>query len=125
MSRASTDGRIRQVNGHLVVEPGRLGATREIDAIFRELAVFCIEKQIRRVLVKPADEDPVGERALRVAMTTMVLAGLPAEFRLALVTDNDSIEARYRNTERDLCAAGVDAKVFASPEGATRWLDEI
>jgi hypothetical protein len=123
ISRESPDAYIRQVDGHLIVEPGRVTAT-EIGAIYRDLAVFCIEKQIRRVLVKPCDDDdPAGERCLRNALTTMLLAGLPAEFRIALVAGTRRIAARYRDTERDLCTAGVDAKIFDSEDAAARWLN--
>jgi hypothetical protein len=94
------------------------------DQDVQEAAKLMQEKQIRRLLVKPCDDGPTGERALRTAMTTMLLAGLPAEFRLALVAANPRMEARYRVTERDLCMAGVDAKIFASEDIATRWLGE-
>lgn len=122
MLRESPNGYLRQVNGYLVVEPGRTTPT-EVGAIYRDLAVYCIEKQIRRVLVKPGDDDAAGERALRAALTTMVLAGLPAAFRVALVAASDRIVVRYRNTERDLCAAGVDTRMFDTEYGAARWLD--
>jgi hypothetical protein len=122
LSRESPDPHIRHVDGHLVVEPGR-GTATEIGAIYRDLAVLCIEKQIRRVLVKPRDdEDPAGERCLRNALTTMVLAGLPAEFRVALVAETRRVVARYRDTERDLCLAGIDTKMFDSEDAAARWL---
>jgi hypothetical protein len=117
----SSGSHFRQVDGRLIVEPG-LGNATELAAIYRDLAVFCIEKQVRSVLVKPADDDLAGEHAFRVAMTTMVLAGLPAEFRIALVAASERIGSRYRNTERDLCAGGVDAKIFDSEDGAQRWL---
>jgi hypothetical protein len=123
MAHATSNGFIKQANGCLLVEPG-LSPDTEVQAIFRDLAVYCIEKQIRRVLVKPGDDDYVGERALRVALTTMILAGLPAEFRLALVAESARIATRYHYTERDLCTAGVDAKMFDSEAGATRWLEE-
>jgi len=32
--------------------------------------------------------------------------------------------ARYRDTERDLCIAGVDAKMFDTEDAAARWLDD-
>jgi hypothetical protein len=123
MSKESSGGHFRQVDGYLIVEPGRGGVT-ELGAIYRDLAVFCIEKQVRRVLVNPADDDVAADHALRVAMTTMVLAGLPAEFRIALVAGSERLMARYRKTERDLSAAGVDAKVFDSEDGARRWLGQ-
>jgi hypothetical protein len=115
------NGYFRQVDGHLVVEPAS-GSATDVAAIYRDLAIYCIEKQVRRLLLKPADDDAAGEHAFRVAMTTMVLAGLPAEFRVALVAANERIVVRYRNSERDLCAAGVDAKMFDSDDGAQRWL---
>jgi hypothetical protein len=114
---------IQQVNGHLIVEPGRTSAA-EVADIYRQIATLCVEKQVRRVLIKLREHDAASERALRVALTTMVLAGLPAEFRLALVAESDRIAARFRNTERDLCAAGIDAKIFEAEDGATRWLNE-
>src|SRR5687767_5746684 len=117
----SSGGHFRQVDGHLLVEPPT-GSATDVAAIYRDLAVYCIEKQVRRVLLKPADDDVAGEHAFRVAMTTLVLAGLPSEFRVALVAANERIVVRYRNTERDLCAAGVDAKMFDSDAGAQRWL---
>jgi hypothetical protein len=40
-----------------------------------------------------------------------------------LVANNERIEAKYRNTERDLCMAGVEAKIFETQHAATRWLD--
>ena len=123
MLRESPDVCIRQVDGHLIVEPGRATPT-EIGAIYRDLAVFCIEKQIRRVLVKPGDDDdPASERSLRNALTTMVLAGLPPEFRIALVAGTGRIAARYHSTERDLCMAGVNAKIFETEDNATLWLN--
>jgi hypothetical protein len=121
MLRESPESYIRQVDGHLFVDSGR-GTATELAAIYRDFAVLCIEKQIRRVLVKPGDDDPAGERCLRNALTTMVLAGLPSEFKMALLAETARIAARYRDTERDLCAAGVKAKMFDSEPAAARWL---
>ena len=123
MMRESPEGYFRQFDGCLIVEP-RYAAATEVSAIYRDLAVLCIEKQIRRVVVRPGDDDMAGEHALRVAMTIMLLAGLPPEFKMAVVADAAPIEARYRSVERDLCSAGVDAKLFETEDGALRWLDE-
>jgi hypothetical protein len=110
-----------ELMAYLRVESGP-GTVTEVAAVYRDFAVLCIEKQIRCVLVTPGDDDPAGERCLRNAVTTMVLVGLPAEFRIALVAGTSRIVACYRNTERDLCMAGVDAKVFETEDAATRWL---
>jgi hypothetical protein len=119
--RASSNRHFRQVDGQLIVA-SRGGAATEVGALYRNLAVLCIEQQVTRVLVKPCGADPVEEHALRVALTTMVLAGLPAGFRIALVADSDRVRARYLNTERDLRMAGVDAQMFPTEEGAAHWL---
>lgn len=123
MSREAPGIYFKHVDGHVLVDLGS-ATTREMEGTYRDLAVYCIEKQVRRVLVRPGDDDPVGEHALRIAMTTMVLAGLPAEFRLALLADSTPLQTRYRKTEHDLRAAGVDAKMFDSEDGARRWLDQ-
>src|SRR5918996_477816 len=48
--RESPDIYIKQVDGQLRVEAARFAG--DVAAIYRDLAVLCIEKQIRRVLVK-------------------------------------------------------------------------
>ena len=98
------------------------GTTTEIDELFRELAVMCVQKQYRRVLVIARDRGPAGESALRDALTVMVLAGIPSDFRLAVVAPTDRVEFEYRNTQRDLCAAGVNTRVFEREDDARRWL---
>jgi hypothetical protein len=113
---------ITQIDGHLRVE-ATSGSADEIGAIYRAMAHLCIQGQLRHLLVKPADDNPEGEHALRVSLTTMVLAGIPPDFRLALVAITPRIEARYLNAPRDLRLANIDAQIFASEEAAARWLD--
>ena len=120
MPRESPDTYFKQFDGYLLVEPRPGGP--DPAAVYRDLAVYCIEKQIRRVLVKPPDDDLVGERGLRNAMNMMVLAGLPPEFRIALVAQTERVAARYRITERELRDAGLDARLFDAEESAVRWL---
>lgn len=94
-----TPGYIRAEFGH--------GTTTEIGTLFRALAVACIEKQFARVLIIAGDDDPAGERALRDALTMMVLAGVANGFRLALVTALPRVQYTYRNAQRDFTAAGI------------------
>lgn len=75
------------------------------------------------MLIIAGDDDPAGERALRDALFVMVLMGLPTDFKLALVAASDRVEVTYRNAQRDLCAAGVPARLFDREDDATRWLD--
>jgi hypothetical protein len=99
------------------------GTATEIDELFRELAVVCVQKQYRRVLVVAGDDDPAGESALRDALTVMVLAGIPSDFKLALVAPSDRVEFTYRNAQRDLCAAGITTRVFEREPEARAWLE--
>jgi hypothetical protein len=98
------------------------GTATEIDELFRELAVMCVQKQYRCVLVVARDGGPAGESALRDALTVMVLAGIPSDFKLAVVTPTDRVEFSYRNAQRDLCAAGVTTRVFERESDARHWL---
>ena len=95
----------------------------EIAGLFRSVAVSCVQRQISRVLLIAGDDDPAGERALRDALTIMVLAGIPADFRLALVIALRRALAIYGNTERDLNAAGIKTRLFGTEQEAVRWLD--
>ena len=126
MSAASGPSPVRQLT---LTAAGSLraefcsGTVTEIEDLFRELAVTCVQKQYRRVLVVAGDDDPAGESALRDALTVMVLAGIPPDFKLALVAPSDRVEFSYRNAQRDLCAAGVLTRVFESEDEARRWLE--
>lgn len=108
--------------GCLRAEFGRANAT-ELAELFRALAVTCVQKQYRCVLIVAGDDDPAGEHALREALTVMVLAGIPSDFKLALVASSERVEFTYRNAQRDLCAAGVTTRVFEREGEARAWLD--
>src|SRR5258708_37773724 len=112
---------LRQVDGYLVVEPG-LSSAAELQSTYRAFAVLCIKSQITWALVKAIDSDPAGEHAVRDAFTMMLLAGIPAGWKLALVADTPAVEARYRDAQRDLTMAGVDARLFATEQEALSWL---
>jgi len=115
------DTHLVDAGGYVAVEFG-YASTGEISAIYRALAVRCIEKAVKRVLVKPGDADHAGERALRDAFTVILLAGIPPMFRIALVASEPQVEARYRICVRDLRLANVDAKLFGNEGEAVSWL---
>jgi len=95
----------------------------DIMQLYRELAVACVRRQITRALIVAGDDEPAGERALRVAATTMVLAGVAADLKIALVATSPRVALAYSNTQRDLNAAGIKAQLFEAEEDAARWLD--
>lgn len=115
------DRYLTETSGYLLVEAGSSNGA-EVADIFRAFAVRCLQKQINRVLVKTGDSDAVGEQALRDAFTTILLAGIPASFKIALMAATPLIRARYRNAQHDLALAGVDAKLFESETEAVWWL---
>lgn len=107
--------------GYLRVEFG-YGTVNEVAEIYRLVAVNCLQRQITRVLILVGDDDPAGERALRDAATTMVLADVPSGFRLALVSADPRVAYTYRNAQRDLTAAGVNTRMFETEDEAVHWL---
>jgi hypothetical protein len=107
---------------HLRVQFGYIRIT-ELAELYRGLAATCIQEQIARVLIVVGDDEPAGERALRDAVTTMVLSGIPYGFRLALVATLPGAARTYSNTPRDFTAAGITTRLFESEEEALRWLD--
>ena len=98
------------------------GTVTEIAELYRALAVTCVKKQTSRVLIVAGDDDPAGERALRDSLTVMILAGLPAHFKLAVVIALPRAARIYGNTERDLNAAGIRTRLFENEEEALLWL---
>ena len=122
MPHEPSDRYLTETSGYLAVEAGVINGA-EVADIFRAFAVRCLEKRINRVLVRMGDSNPEGERALRDAFTTILLAGIPSNFKIALVTGTPLIHARYRNAQRDLVLAGVDAELFDSEAEALWWLE--
>lgn len=116
---------VRQLNetsGYLRAEFGYSTAT-EIAELYRALAVTCVQRQIARVLIVAGDDEPAAETSLRDALTTMILAGIPEDFRLALVIALPRVAWAYGKTRRDLEAAGITTRLFENEEDAARWLD--
>jgi|SRR5688572_19061399 len=122
MSSEAGGLQLRETSGYLVLEFGRI-TPHELGEGYRAFAVLCIEKQFRRVLILAGEADSAGDRALRVAVTMMLLAGIPQDFRLALVTASAEVAATYHAAPRDLCAAGVAARLFDNEQDASRWLE--
>ena len=113
---------LRESSGCLVLKYGPSSA-QELGVLYRDFAVLCVEKQYRQALVVAGEDRRAGEQALRCAVTMMLLAGIPRDFRLALVAASAQVAAAYSAAQRDLCSAGCVARVFESEQDATRWLD--
>ena len=111
-----TPGYVRVAFGYITVN--------ELSELFRALAVTCVNKQTSRVLIVAGDHEPAGERALRDALTTMILAGIPRGFRLAVVAVSPAAAQTYRNSQRDFTAAGVATRLFDNEDDALAWLED-
>jgi len=122
MTSEAGDRHLRESSGCLVLKYGPSSA-QELGELYRDFAVLCVEKQYRQALVHAGEDRRAGEQALRCAITMMLLAGILRDFRLALVPASADVAAAYRLTERDLCAAGVAARMFDSERDATSWLE--
>ena len=118
--RQAPSRQLTEAPGYLRAD-SRCSEAREIAALFREVAVTCVQKQTTRLLII-VDDDPAGQRALRDALTVMVLAGIPSQFRLAIVAASDRASVAYRQAQRDFCAAEVTTRLFDSETDAATWL---
>ena len=107
--------------GYLRVEISRDGQD-EINEIYRSLAVLCVSRQVRRVLLVAQRDHSSGEHVLREAFSAMVLAGIPEDFRLAFVAGSREIAERYRQAISDLGLASLEAQIFYDETDALDWL---
>ena len=95
----------------------------ELSELYHGFATFCLDNNVTRALLKAGDNDPVGHYRLRDALHSMAQrAQIPAEFKLALIPSSRAIEAIYREAQRHLRAAGLNAWVFAEEDEAVDWL---
>jgi hypothetical protein len=120
----SGEPQLRETSGRLILEYGPSSA-QQLGELYRDFAVLCVEKQYRQALVLAGEDRRAGELALRSAMTMMLLAGIPRDFKLALVTTSTRVAAAYRAAGRDLCAAGLTARLFDNQRDAALWLDGL
>lgn len=88
----------------------------------RAFALACIERKVNSVLIDAADCNADGHYALRDALTTLILTGIPAGFRLALVTNVSRLQAFFGTLQRDLQWLQIQARCFADEAEALEWL---
>ena len=112
---------IERRSGYLSADCERRDA-RELAELYRALAVECIATQADRMLVKANHCGADGHRALRDALTTIILAGMPRGLRLAMVTDIPSIRSFFLELQADLRRLNIDVALFAEERTAVEWL---
>jgi hypothetical protein len=99
------------------------GLANEIQECYRTLASECLQKNCSRVLVLGyATTDPFYHLAGRDALRSMALAGVPDDFRLALVAMSSGLIAVYDAAVLEAQRLGLQARRFMSEQDAERWL---
>ena len=122
-ARAKPSGpQLTQTPEYLRAEFG-YGTATDIGELYQAVAVTCIQHQVLRVLIIAGDDDASGAGALRAALTRMVLAGISAGFRLALVVSSPRVAYAYRNAGRELNAAEIRTRLFDNEDEALRWFE--
>jgi len=115
---------INHETAYLAVDCSRSFA-RELSARYGALAAQCVAQQSVRVLVSAthaAKGDPTDHLALRDAVTLMLMSGLPAGFRLALVADAPDLRRAFASLASDAQQLGMRAAVCADENDACGWL---
>jgi hypothetical protein len=99
------------------------GLADEVQACYRTLATECLTRQCSRVLVIGiATIDPFYHLAGRDTLRSLALAGVPADFRLALVAKSATLIAVYDAAVVEAGRLGLQARRFMTEEEAARWL---
>jgi len=100
------------------------GLADEVQECYRALAGACITRACNRVLViGHATLDPFYHLAGRDALRSIALAGVPADFRLALVPMAAGLIAVYDAAVVEAGRLGLQARRFITEEEARRWLE--
>ena len=113
---------IAGVDGHIRVDVGP-GLAVEVQECYRNFVTECVKRQCARALIVGiADLDPFYHLAARDALRAMALAGVPADFRLALVAKTPSLIAVYDTAVIEASRLGINARRFMTEDDALRWL---
>ena len=111
-------------------EPGWLrvsvgpGLAAEVQECYRRAAMECLRGTCRRILVLGvASFDPAAHLAGRDALRSLALAGVPADFRLALVALTSNLVAIFDDVVAEAGRLGLEARRFGAAAEAERWLN--
>ena len=98
------------------------GTDTEIQDCYRDIAHLCIREQVRKALVIGAAGDPSAHHALVSGLRCAALAGLPKDFRLALVAEAAGLEDVFAQAEQEAAGVGLHTRLFSSETEAIGWL---
>jgi hypothetical protein len=99
------------------------GLANEVQECYRALAGACLQGGCRRVLVLGSTTiDPFYHLALRDALRSIALAGVPDDFRLAVVALTPGLIAIYDASVVEAQRLGLEARRFMNEQDAEAWL---
>jgi hypothetical protein len=115
---------IDQVSNHIRCTVGH-GLAQEVQECYRAFVNECLQRHCTRALIVGiASLDAFNHLALRDALRSMALFGVPAGFRLALVAGTPELIAVYDAALVEAGRHGIDARRFHSEADADAWLTQ-
>jgi hypothetical protein len=101
------------------------GLADQVQECYRAFVHECLQRQSRRALVVgTAKSDAFNHLAVRDALRSMSVAGLPSGFRIAFVAATPQLIAVYDAAVVEAGRCGIEARRFRSEADAQRWLAE-
>jgi hypothetical protein len=113
---------LNNTQGGYLYARARCATRREFDETCRAVAVECLARDVNRVLIEANDCDEDSDIPLRDTLTTMILTGMPVQFRLALVTNVRRLQSLIGDFQPALRPFRIEARLFDDRDGAAHWL---
>jgi hypothetical protein len=99
------------------------GLADEVQECYRALVHECLQRHFTRALILGrARVDAFNHLALRDALRSMSVAGVPADLRIALVAETPDLIAIYDAAVVEAGRCGIEVRRFSTPAEAERWL---
>ena len=113
---------IDQAQGYMRVLVGS-GLAQQVQECYRTFVNECLQRGCSRALILgTARYDAFYHLALRDALRSMAVAGLPSGFRLALVASTPDLIAVYDAALVEAGRCGIEARRFLDEAAALGWL---
>ena len=113
---------IDQAQGYIRVSV-HSGLAQEVQECYRTFVNECLQRGCSRALILgTARYDAFYHLALRDALRSMAVAGLPSGFRLALVAGSPDLIAVYDAALVEAGRCGIEARRFLDEAAAKGWL---
>ncbi len=101
----------------------RRGHVDEVQECYRTMAVECVRRGCTRLLIVGSEsDDAYAHRALNDALRSLSVAGLPGDFRLALVPASLVVAQVYDAAITEASKMGIAARRFRDERAAAAWL---